>query len=87
MVSFFCFHALGDTKQKKLTPLDRGPPLHVNRPLLFVVNARNNLKSLEVSSDSDLSEVEPFITQTKAALMAVLQLSFGICYVTICVKY
>ena len=28
---FFCFHALGDTKQKKLTPLDRGPPLHVNR--------------------------------------------------------
>ena len=32
-VSFFCFHALGDTKQKKLTPLDRGPPLHVNRPL------------------------------------------------------
>ena len=32
-VSFFCFHALGDTKQKKLTPLDRGPPLHVNRVL------------------------------------------------------
>ena len=31
-VSFFCFHALGDTKQKKLTPLDWGPPLHVNRP-------------------------------------------------------
>ena len=31
-VGFFCFHALGDTKQKKLTPLDRGPPLHVNRP-------------------------------------------------------
>ena len=30
-VSFFCFHALGDTKQKKLTPLHRGPPLHVNR--------------------------------------------------------
>ena len=30
-VSFFCFHALGDTKQKKLIPLDRGPPLHVNR--------------------------------------------------------
>ena len=34
------------------------------------MNARNNLKNLEVSSDSDLSEVEPFITQTKAALMA-----------------
>ena len=33
-VGFFCFHALGDTKQKKPTPLDRGPPLHVNRPLL-----------------------------------------------------
>ena len=28
---FFCFHALEDTKQTKLTPLDRGPPLHVNR--------------------------------------------------------
>ena len=31
-VGFFCFHALEDTKQKKLTPLDRGPLLHVNRP-------------------------------------------------------
>ena len=30
-VGFFCFHALGDTKQKKPTPLDLGPPLHVNR--------------------------------------------------------
>ena len=30
-VGFLCFHALGDTKQKKLTSLDRGPPLHVNR--------------------------------------------------------
>ena len=30
-VGFFCFHALGDTKQKKPTPLDRGLPLHVNR--------------------------------------------------------
>ena len=30
-VGFFCFHALEDTKQKKLTPLDRGPPLLVNR--------------------------------------------------------
>ena len=29
------------------------------------MNARNSLKSLAVSSDSDLSEVEPFITQTK----------------------
>ena len=32
-VGFFCFHALGDTKQKKPTPLDRVPPLHVNRAL------------------------------------------------------
>ena len=32
-VGFFCFHALGDTKQKKPTPLDRSPPLHVNRVL------------------------------------------------------
>ena len=32
-VGFFCFHALGDTKQKKLTPLNWGPPLHVNRVL------------------------------------------------------
>ena len=30
-VGFFCFHALGNTKQNKPTPLDRGPPLHVNR--------------------------------------------------------
>ena len=34
LVGYFCFHALGDTKQKKLTPLDRGPPLHVNRVLV-----------------------------------------------------
>ena len=42
---------------------------------MFVVNARNSLKSVAVSSDSE-SEVEPFITQTKAALVAVLQFSF-----------
>ena len=35
-VGFFCFHALEDTKQKKPTPLDRGPPLHVNRALMFL---------------------------------------------------
>ena len=40
------------------------------------MNARNSLKSLAVSSDSE-SEVEPFITQTKANSVAVLQLSFG----------
>ena len=39
------------------------------------MNATNSLKSPAVSSDSE-SEVEPFITQTKAALVAVLQLSF-----------
>ena len=31
---FFCVHALGDTKQKKPTPLDQGPPLRVNRVLI-----------------------------------------------------
>ena len=35
-VGFFCFHALENTKQKKPTPLDRGPPLHVNRVLVFI---------------------------------------------------
>ena len=47
VVSFFCFHALGDTKQKKITPLDRGPPLHVNRVLVVqnsVVVVQNNGK-------------------------------------------
>ena len=39
-VCFFCFHALGDTKQKKPTPLDRGPTLHVNRPLGTVQTSR-----------------------------------------------
>ena len=36
-VGFFCFHALEDTKQKKPTPLDRGPPLHVNKVLVSFV--------------------------------------------------
>ena len=36
----------------------------------FKLNARNSLKSLTVSIDSE-PEVEPFITQTKAALVAV----------------
>ena len=37
------------------------------------MNARNSLKSLVVSSDSE-PEVEPFITQiTKAASVAVMQ--------------
>ena len=38
----------------------------------FKLNARNSLKSLTVSIDSE-PEVEPFITQTKAASVAVLQ--------------
>ena len=33
-VSFFCFVSPRAWKQKKLTPLDRGPPLHVNRVLV-----------------------------------------------------
>ena len=37
-VGFFCFHALADTKQKKPTPLDRDPPLHVNRVLSYLKN-------------------------------------------------
>ena len=41
-VSFFCFHAHGDTKQKKLTPLDRGPPLHVNRVLVQLLHKDSN---------------------------------------------
>ena len=36
------------------------------------VNARNSLKSLAVSSDSE-PEVEPFITQAKATSVAVQQ--------------
>ena len=36
------------------------------------MNARNSLKILAVSSDSE-PEVKPFITQTKAASVAVLQ--------------
>ena len=31
-ISYFCFVSPRAWKQKKLTPLDRGPPLHVNRP-------------------------------------------------------
>ena len=31
-VGFFCFVSHRAWKQKKPTPLDRGPPLHVNRP-------------------------------------------------------
>ena len=33
-VGFFCFVSARAWKQKKPTPLDRGPPLHVNRVLV-----------------------------------------------------
>ena len=32
-IGFFCFVSARAWKQKKPTPLDRDPPLHVNRPL------------------------------------------------------
>ena len=35
-VGYFCFVSPRAWKQKKPTPLDRGPPLHVNRPLVRV---------------------------------------------------
>ena len=37
-VRFFCFLSFRAWKQKKRTPLDRGPPLHVNRPYFLVCN-------------------------------------------------
>ena len=39
-------HALEDTKQKKPTPLDRGPPLHVSRVLLSsrLLNSRRPVR-------------------------------------------
>ena len=48
-VGFFCFQALGDTKQKKPTPLDRGPPLHVNRVLNNYDMAETTAKPLIVT--------------------------------------
>ena len=32
---------MGDTKQKKPTPLDRGPPLHVNRVLITLSDEKS----------------------------------------------
>ena len=40
-VSFFCLVSSRAWKQKKPTPLDRGPPLHVNRPLMFIFSAQH----------------------------------------------
>ena len=48
-VGFFCFHALGDTKQKKPTPLDRGPPLHVNRALFESSLSNSDLFTCEIT--------------------------------------
>ena len=45
-VGFFCFHALGDTKEKKPTPLDQGPPLHVNRVLVYPASLQATVKIL-----------------------------------------
>ena len=53
-VSFFCFHARGDTKQKKLTPLDRGPSLHVNRVLLPSCVARGRTHEGNKSHNHEL---------------------------------
>ena len=41
-VGFFCFVSPRAWKQKKPTPLDRGPPLHVNRPLLLYFTGEND---------------------------------------------
>ena len=48
-VGFFCFHALRDTKQKKPTPLDRGPPLHVNRVLFQSSLSNSDLFTCEIT--------------------------------------
>ena len=45
LVGFFCFHALGNTKQKRPTPLNRGPPLNVNR-----VYSNNGNKRFQVKN-------------------------------------
>ena len=44
-VGFFCFVSSRAWKQKKPTPLDRGPPLHVNRPLIRQSNLLEPLVS------------------------------------------
>ena len=43
-VGFFCFVSLIAWKQKKPTPLDRGPPLHINRPLVSLIDLEGTLK-------------------------------------------
>ena len=44
-VGFFCFHALGDTKQKKPTLLDRGLTLHVNKSLKDVLETKTHKRA------------------------------------------
>ena len=47
-VGFFCFVFPRAWKQKKLTPLDRGPPLHVNRPYYVTLKSLlENCKTIE----------------------------------------
>ena len=48
-VCFFCFHALGDTKQEKPTPLDLGPPLHVNRVLHVKIKTDRAFKRIIIN--------------------------------------
>ena len=45
-VGFFCFVSHRAWKQKKPTPLDRGPPLHVNRPLIGLSKDRRALLTI-----------------------------------------
>ena len=48
---FFCFQALGNTKPKKPTPLDRGPPTPCKQALIVRITvidfSSNNLGFLE----------------------------------------
>ena len=50
---FLLFSRSGVTRQKKPTPLDRGPPLHVNRVLVIqkgIVVVQNNGKERQKSA-------------------------------------
>ena len=64
-VGFFCFHALEDTKQKKPTPLDRDPPLHVNRvsdmrQLNYASHFDSSARASEVQRKLDLLKFVSF---------------------------
>ena len=55
-VCFFCFHALGNTKQKKPTPLNRGPALHVKRVLVGKANQKELRQNLLGAGERQSSE-------------------------------